>query len=105
MTAAGYENEAGQLTRDTMQRIDCAFADVSEELAAAMNVNGPMKSLHEGLSVIQEEVHELMLEVYKNPRKHPDRTAKARKEAVQVAAMAIRFLIDVAVEEPCESAT
>ena len=72
-----------------------AFREVEVELRSAMKENIPMHSLHEGLAVIEEEVHELRLEVYKNPRKHPDRRALARHEAVQVAAMALRLLHDV----------
>ena len=69
--------------------------DIQNEFLAALASNPPMHSLHEGLAVIEEEVHELRLEVYKTPRKHPDRNALARKEAIQVAAMALRLLHDV----------
>ena len=69
--------------------------EIGHEFLGAQASNLPMHSLHEGLSVIEEEVHELRLEVYKNPRKHPERNALARKEAIQVAAMALRLLNDV----------
>ena len=69
--------------------------DVMVELHQAMAGAAPMHSLHEGLSVIEEEAYELMLEVYKNGRKHPNRNELARKEAIQVAAMAIRLLHDI----------
>ena len=49
--------------------------DVMVELHQAMAAASPMHSLHEGLSVIQEEVFELQTEVYKNPRKHPTGTS------------------------------
>lgn len=66
-----------------------------EFLEAAATHNAPMHSLHEGYAVILEEMDELKAEVWKNPRKHPDRNALARKEAIQVAAMALRLLHDV----------
>lgn len=80
-----------------MENIDKA-KDVLEEILfeyrGAAAANEDMHSLHEGLSVIQEEVYELQTEVYKNPRKHPDRSKLARKEAIQVAAMALRLIVD-----------
>ena len=65
------------------------FADVSGELVRATRKFGPFASAHEGYAVILEELDELWQEI-----KHgtPDRQ---REEAIQVAAMAIRFLIDV----------
>jgi hypothetical protein len=69
--------------------------EVAEEYARASIGNTPMHSLHEGYAVILEEMDELKTEVWKNPRKHPDRNALARKEAIQVAAMALRLLHDV----------
>jgi hypothetical protein len=71
------------------------ISDVMMELHEAMSKAAPMHSLHEGYAVILEEMDELKDEVWKNPRKHPDRNEKARKEAIQVAAMAIRLLHDV----------
>ncbi len=48
----------------------------------------PFASPHEGIAIIREEYLELEREVFHGT---PD---KAQKEAVQVAAMAIRFLVD-----------
>ena len=69
--------------------------EVLRELASAMVGNAPMQNAHEGYSVILEEVDELWDEVKLNPRKNPQRNATMRKEAIQVAAMAIRFVLDV----------
>ena len=69
--------------------------EIQAEYLAARGAHPPLHSLHEGLAVLQEEVYELMLEVYTNPRKHPERNARARQEAIQVAAMALRLLVDV----------
>ena len=46
-------------------------------------------------AVIAEELDELWDEVKLNPRKNPQRNATMREEAIQVAAMAIRFVLDV----------
>lgn len=67
------------------------LVNVGYELDKAIGKHLSMTSFHEGLAVIQEEVFELQLEVYK---KHPS-PAKLREEALQVAAMAVRFLIDL----------
>lgn len=65
---------------------------VSQEHARACNLYPPFHSAHEGLAILQEEFEELKQEVFKNPT---DRElAGLRKEAAQVGAMALRFLID-----------
>lgn len=64
---------------------------VENELAKATACFGPMRSAHEGYAILLEEVEELWDEVR---AKKPDQE-KIRKEAIQVAAMAVRFLIDV----------
>lgn len=62
---------------------------VLAELARAQESFGPFASAHEGYAVLLEEVDELWHEV-----KHGT-TERQREEAVQVAAMALRFLVDV----------
>jgi hypothetical protein len=79
---------------DPVDRVGQALAAVNEELGRAMQGNKPFNSMHEGYAVILEEMDELKTEVWKSPKKHSDRTQHARKEAIQVAAMAIRFLVD-----------
>lgn len=63
--------------------------EVLTELERASAKFPPFHSQHEGFAVLKEEVDELWQEV-----KHgtPER---AREEAIQVAAMAIRFVLDV----------
>jgi hypothetical protein len=47
---------------------------------------------HEGFAIILEELDELKAEVFKQ---HGERTKeKMRNEALQVAAMALRFMVD-----------
>ena len=70
------------------------FADaVATEVARARAAYPPMHSPHEGLAVLQEEVHELQAEVYRKQAQHDP--AAMRAECVQIAAMAQRFAEDV----------
>lgn len=62
---------------------------VLNELELATKKYGPFNSAHEGHSVIEEEFDELWDAVRANDIEH------ACREAIQVAAMAIRFVIDL----------
>lgn len=66
------------------------FAQVLGEYERACELHGRFPTFHHGLAVIEEEVHEFRLEVYK---KHPN-PAALREEAIQIAASAIRFIQD-----------
>ena len=68
-----------------------ALALVREEFVIASGKFGPLASYHEGYAIIKEELDELW-EAIKD--KKADRAHIAR-EAEQVAAMAIRFLVDL----------
>lgn len=70
-------------------RTAVALNAVADELRSATRKFPPMASAREGYAVILEELDEMWQEV-----KHGT-TARAREEALQVAAMAIRFLIDI----------
>lgn len=72
-----------------------AFSDVMAELSRATAKHGSMCSAHEGYAVILEEMDELKAEVWKQNRD----TKALREEAIQLAAMAVRFVIDVCEEE------
>lgn len=71
------------------RNLDALLNELREELTRATNLYGPIRSSHEGYAVILEEVDEMWDEIKKND------IDKAREEALQVAAMAIRFLMDV----------
>jgi hypothetical protein len=62
---------------------------VHDELARAQAKFESFKNAHEGHSVIREEFDEFWEEVKSN------NLPRARRECVQLAAMAIRFLLEV----------
>lgn len=66
-----------------------ALEKVELELIKAQTSFDPFHNSHEGYAVLKEEVDELWDDVKGN------RPNRAREEAVQVAAMAVRFMIDV----------
>ena len=76
-----------------LDAIDRAVCDAERELRRAMALFGPFKNGHEGWAVIREEVDELWDEVKANKR--VDHVARQRKEAIQIAAMALRFVVDL----------
>lgn len=61
------------------------------EVAVAMRKHRSMASPHEGHSVIREELDEL----WEHVRADTGTTPAARKEALQVAAMGIRYAMDL----------
>lgn len=69
------------------------FDDVEDELIGAMAKFAPFNSAHEGWAVLKEEVDELWDEV--KAKQGARDVEKMRKEAVQCAAMSIRFILDV----------
>ncbi len=71
-----------------------AFALVKEELERSTRLFGDMQSPHEGVSVVREEFEELWDEVKAHKGGRNRMGIKGRTEAVQVAAMAIRFILD-----------
>lgn len=73
--------------------LDHILKHVLREVDLAMEADEPFHSAHEGFAILKEEVDELWDEVKK---KHKNRDYKAmRAEAVQIAAMAIRFAVEV----------
>lgn len=57
----------------------------------------PMNSAHEAYAVLLEEVDELKAHVWMNQKRRD--LGAMQKEAIQVAAMAVRFVLDVCNEE------
>lgn len=78
--------------------------EVGVELAKARATHAPMNGHHEGYAVILEELDELWEVCKRNTHKQSvvgveqarfEKRAEMRKEALQVAAMAVRFIEDV----------
>lgn len=74
-------------TRNIKRRL--ALIDIESELLVARSKFPPMNSAHEGYAVLKEEVDEMWDAIKANDITH------ARKEAVQVAAMALSFILDM----------
>lgn len=68
--------------------------DIDFEFKFATSKYPKFNSRHEGYAILQEEVDELWDEIKKNHSKDEEAMKKMRKEAVQVAAMAMRFIYD-----------
>lgn len=65
---------------------------VKTELDRATKNYGPMASSHEAYAVIKEEIDEYWLEVMKKPAERDRKRMQA--ELIQIAAMAMRAVID-----------
>jgi hypothetical protein len=65
------------------------YDEVGQELERAQT-HGDFNSPHEGYAVILEELDELKAEVWKNNKTRD--FARMRKEAIEVAAMGIKFV-------------
>ena len=72
------------------QRIQKILFDVRVELERANKLHPAFHSTHEGYAVLQEEVEEL----WEGVRRNADDNY-LRREAEQIAAMAVRFILDL----------
>ena len=72
-----------------MTNVQFYLVDIHEEFDRATKRHGSFRSPHEGYAVLKEEVDEMWDAIKAND------LDSARKEAIQVAAMALRFLVDV----------
>lgn len=77
----------------TEPEVKAVVEAVMHEVLSARCAYPPFNTAHEGYAVLLEEVDELWTEV---KVKQGKRDVEAlRKEAIQVAAMAVRFVLDV----------
>lgn len=87
-------------------KLDPVLGEVGQELAKARATHAPMNGHHEGYAVILEELDELWEVCKRNTHSFGSEAAvrveqrrfkreAMRKEALQVAAMAVRFIEDV----------
>lgn len=75
------------------QELDDVITDLRLELAAARSKFPPFNTAHEGYAVLWEECEELWAWVREKQGLRV--TSLMRKEAIQIAAMALRFVIDI----------
>lgn len=69
-----------------------AFNEIDDELTCIYDPGDPLHSPHEGYAVILERVEELWDEI--RSRKSIGFERRRRQSACQIAAMAVRFMID-----------
>lgn len=81
-------------TRGCRVTTNRAVSMIVKELSRAKIEHPPMFSFHEGYAILLEEMDELWSEI-KKKKVNP---MKVKKEAIQVAAMAMRFLVDLTYE-------
>ena len=83
----------GALYMEDEEKLKTVISVVKKEYLRAVSKFGAFNNAHEGYAVLLEEVDELWENVKLN-QKYPNRNELMRDEAIQVAAMAIRFIID-----------
>lgn len=79
------------------RKLDSLLSDVQSEVERAKVNWPPFNSAHEGFGVLLEEVDELKEHVWTNQKRR--NIELMRGEAIQVAAMAIRFALEICNEE------
>lgn len=82
---------------DACSAREALVGEVLAELRNALDHWPPFNSAHEGYAVLAEEMDELWAHVKTNQMRRDLQVM--RKEAIQVAAMAIRFALEVSSEE------
>lgn len=80
-----------RLFTDKRNLVNSVLDEVRHNLKQGMIKHAPMHSPHEGASVIREEFEEL----WDHVKADTGRTPEARKEALQLAAMAVRYIVDL----------
>src|SRR5271170_4810442 len=98
MTTKGSQLQPAELNYAT--RAMAVAVEAHRECARARYHWPAFVTAHEAFAVIHEEFDELKAEVWKNPKKHPDRAWLMRKEAIQLAAMCIRMVVDLELPSP-----
>ena len=83
--------KTGDIQFDKYQKVN---SKVYEEFQRALMYHDPFHSPHEGYAVIKEELEELWDEI-KKLKSFKDRSRGLRRESIQLAAMAMRFIYDL----------
>jgi NTP pyrophosphatase (non-canonical NTP hydrolase) len=94
-TTGEQRTENHEVCERLIQRDALSLADF--ELTQARENWPPFNSAHEGYAVLAEELDELWQHIKTNQQRRDLRAM--RKEAIQVAAMALRFAIEVCNDE------
>lgn len=76
------------MSENVLEIADKAIMAIIQEFQSATEKFGPFHNTHEGYAVLKEEVDELWDSIKAND------TENALKEAIQVGAMALRFIVD-----------
>ncbi len=76
-----------------LEAVRMVMREIEQELLRAIDMHSSFNSAHEGYSVILEELDELWVEVKKAKSKR--NPVDLHDEAVQVAAMAARFVMEL----------
>lgn len=92
-------NLAKEAEMKTLQEIETMLRAVESEVLSATESWPPFNSAHEGFAVLAEEVDELWDHVKTNQKRRDPEAMK--KEAVQVAAMAVRFALELCDDVSC----
>jgi hypothetical protein len=80
-----------------MMNAEEAITHIIAEYDHALKQNGPFNSPHEGIAVIWEEVDELWEDIRADGSLRANEIReRAAREAAQVGAMALRFMVDFA---------
>jgi len=77
--------------------LDFVLEIVKHEVVKAQKKFPTFHSAHEGYAILKEEVDEMWTEVKKNNR------FQTLNECIQVAAMAVRFLVDIKTQEQVDN--
>lgn len=79
------------ITQAEEHRLQFLYIELNNALSKALIKHAPMHSPHEGISVLREEMEEL----WEHVKADTGRSPEARKEAIQIAAMAMRYVLDL----------
>jgi hypothetical protein len=83
------------ITDEKQDGINKIVREVAMEVLRATSFFEPLNSPHEAYGVIKEELDEYWEEVkLYNPRKNRDTRPRQREELIQLAAMAVRAVLD-----------
>lgn len=93
LSLSNLKGEQMQSEQQRNERIRAIAEQTVAEIFRAMQLHSSMSNAHEALAVIEEEVFEFKLEVYKKQSARDP--LKMRSELVQTAAMCIRAIHDL----------